>query len=100
MAPDPHNQFLYLWAGGGLLLLGSFVLLLVVYQLESWRRFRTATREERRLIFWAVSFWLLFVVNSMTGIVLTTPPLLLVFWILMVLPMIVRPGESGDATSA
>ena len=100
MAPDPHNQFLYLWAGGGLLLLGSFVLLLVVYQLESWRRFKTATREERRLIFWAVSFWLLFVVNSMTGIVLTTPPLLLVFWILMVLPMIVRPGESGDATSA
>ena len=99
-AADPHNQFLYLWAGGGLLLLGSFVLLLVVYLLDSRGRFKIATREDRRLIFWAVSFWFLFVVNSMTGIVLTTPPLLLVFWILMVLPMIVRPGESGDITSA
>jgi O-Antigen ligase len=99
-AADPHNQFLYLWAGGGLLLLGSFVLLLVVYLFESWGRFKTATREERRLIFWAVSFWFVFIVNSTTGIVLTTPPLLLVFWILMVLPMIVRPGERGNARSA
>lgn len=41
---DPHNQFLFLWAGGGLLLLGSFVLLLIVYLFESWRRFRGGTR--------------------------------------------------------
>ena len=96
---DPHNQFLYLWAGGGLLLLGSFVLLLVLYLLDSWLRFRSGTQVERRLVFWAASFWLMFVVNSMTGIVLTTPPLLLVFWILMVLPMIVRPGKSGNVGS-
>jgi O-antigen ligase len=95
-AADPHNQFLYLWAGGGLLLLGSFVLLLVVYLRESWGRFKSATRENRRLVFWAVSFWFVFVLNSMTGIVLTTPPMLLVFWILMVLPMIVRPGVTED----
>ncbi len=98
-AADPHNQFLYLWAGGGLLLLGSFVLLLVVYMLDSWGRFRAATRENRRLVFWAVSFWFVFVVNSLTGIVLTKPPLLLVFWILMVLPMIVRPGEARDTAA-
>jgi O-antigen ligase len=98
-AADPHNQFLYLWAGGGLLLLGSFVLLLVVYLLDAWGRFRTATRENRRLVFWAVSLWFVFVVNSMTGIVLTNPPLLLVFWILMVLPMIVRPGEARDTAA-
>jgi O-antigen ligase len=86
---DPHNQFIYLWAGGGLLLLGSFVLLLVVYLAESWQRFKIGTAEERRLIFWAVSLWFVFLVNSATGIVLTSPPLLLVFWVLMVLPMIV-----------
>jgi O-antigen ligase len=91
---DPHNQFIYLWAGGGLLLLGSFLLLLLVYLGESWQRFKAATREERRFIFWAVSLWLVLLVNSATGITLTSPPLLLMFWVLMFLPMIVRREES------
>jgi O-antigen ligase len=94
---NPHNQFLYLWAGGGLLLFGSFILLLLVYTLELWRRFRTATTEERYLIFWAASLWFVFVVNSLTGIVLTEPHLLLTFWILVVLPMIVRPRAQDNA---
>ena len=92
---NPHNQFLYLWAGGGSLLVGSFILLLAVYLLEAWRRFRSAKKEERQLIFFAVSLWFVFVVNSLTGIVLTVPDLLLTFWILMVLPMVVRPERSG-----
>jgi O-antigen ligase len=97
---DPHNQFLYLWAGGGLLLLLSFVLLLAVYLVDARRRFRSGTTEDRRLVFWAVSLWFVFVVNSLTGIVLTQPYLLLVFWILMVLPMIVRPWGRGSASQA
>jgi O-antigen ligase len=92
---NPHNQFLYLSAGGGLLLLGSFILLLGVYLLEAWRRFRSATKEERHLIFFAVTLWFVFVVNSLTGIILTEPDLLLSFWILMLLPMVVRPERSG-----
>jgi O-antigen ligase len=87
---NPHNQFLYLWAGGGLLLFGSFILLLVVYLLEAWGRFRSATGDDRRLIYFAVAFWFMFVVNSLTGIILTQPQLLLDFWILMLLPMVVR----------
>jgi O-antigen ligase len=100
MGQDPHNQFLYLWAGGGLLLLGSFVLLLAVYLIEAWRRFKAGTSDERRLIFWAVSLWFVFVVNSLTGIILTQPHLLLTFWILMVLPMVVRTERSGVAAPA
>jgi O-antigen ligase len=92
---NPHNQFLYLWAGGGLLLVGSFVLLLLVYMLEVWRRFRGAAREERHLLFWAASLWFVFIVNSLTSVILTEPQFLLVFWILMVLPMVVRPQELG-----
>ncbi len=92
---NPHNQFLYLFAGGGSLLVGSFILLLAVYLLEAWRRFRSAKKEERQLIFFGVSLWFVFVVNSLTGIVLTVPDLLLTFWILMVLPMVVRPERSG-----
>ena len=97
LTQDPHNQFIYLWAGGGLLLLGSFILLLVTYLIESWRRFKGGTGEERRLIFWASSVWFVFLVNSATGIVLTSPQLLLVFWVLMVLPMIVRRTEPDIA---
>jgi hypothetical protein len=80
-----------------LLLLGSFVLLLLVYLVESWRRLKEGTRQERRLIFWAVSLWFVFLVNSATGIVLTSPQLLLVFWVLMVLPMIVRRAGTDVA---
>ena len=97
LTQDPHNQFIYLWAGGGLLLLGSFVLLLLVYLVESWQRFKNGTKEERPLIFWAVSLWFVFLVNSATGITLTSPPLLLVFWILMVLPMTVRREDMAVA---
>jgi O-antigen ligase len=97
---DPHNQFLFLWAGGGLLLLGSFVLLLIVYLFESWRRFRRGTREERRLIFWAVSMCFVILVNSLSGIVLTTTYLLLPFWIVMMLPMVVRLRDRGPTAPA
>jgi O-antigen ligase/polysaccharide polymerase Wzy-like membrane protein len=97
---DPHNQFLYLWAGGGLLLLTSFLLLLLMYLWEAWRRLRTGTRDERLLIFWAVSVWFVFVVNSLSGAILTAPHLLLVFWVLMLLPMTVRPRERAAAQLA
>jgi len=97
---NPHNQFLYLWAGGGLLLFGSFVLLLAVFLVEASRRFRSATKEDRHLIFFAVSFWFVFVVNSLTGIILTVPHLLLAFWILMLLPMVVRPERNGPSATA
>jgi O-antigen ligase len=95
---DPHNQFLFLWAGGGSLLVGSFILLLAVYLLEASRRFSSATKEERRLIFFAVSLWFAFIVNSLTGIILTVPDLLLSFWILMLLPMVVRPRKDAVVT--
>jgi hypothetical protein len=95
---DPHNQYLYLWAGGGLLLLGSFVLLLVAYLVEYWRRFRSGTRLDRRFVFWSMALWFVFLVNSATGVVLTTPLFLLLFWILMLLPMLVRVGEGRSAS--
>ena len=94
---DPHNQFLFLWAGGGLLLFGSFVLLLAFYLVEASSRFRGRAIEERHLVFWAVLVWFVFVINSLTGIILTQPDLLLVFWILMLLPMTV-PARNGDVT--
>ena len=80
-----------------MLLFGSFVLLLIVFVLEAMARFRAASTEGRHLIFWVVSLWFVFVVNSLTGIILTQPSLLLVFWVLMLLPMTVR-SEKQVAT--
>jgi len=97
---DPHNQYLYLWAGGGLLLLLSFVLLLAVYLVDAQRRFRRGTAEERRLLLWAVMLWFVFVVNSASGVILTSPELLIVFWVLMTVPMAVRSGRGEEAEPA
>ena len=44
---DPHNGYLYLWAGGGLAALGSFVLILAVFAWDAVRRFRSTTRSAR-----------------------------------------------------
>ena len=41
--------------------------------------------------------WFVLVVNSLTGVVLTEPHLLLIFWIVMLLPMTVRPERSGSS---
>jgi O-antigen ligase len=87
---DPHNQFLYLWAGGGLLLFGTFVLVQAFFLLDAASRFGRATIRERLLIFWTVSLWFVFIINSLTGITLTQPDLLLAFWVLLVLPMTVN----------
>jgi O-antigen ligase len=97
---DPHNQFIYLWAGGGLLLLLSFALLLIMYLAESWYRYKNGTIVERRFLFWTVSLWFVFLVNSATGIVLTDPPLLLTFWVLMLFPMIVPRRDRISATES
>jgi O-antigen ligase len=91
LTQDPHNQFIYLWAAGGLVLLGSFVLLLLTYLRDVWRRLRGATGLARTLVLWAVALWFVFVVNVATGVILTAPYLLLPFWILMLLPAAVVP---------
>jgi O-antigen ligase len=93
LSQDPHDQFIYLWAGGGLLLLGSFVLLLATFLVDAVRRARRASGEARLLIVWCVSLWFVFVVNAFTGIILTTENLLLPFWVLLLLPAIVTVGE-------
>jgi hypothetical protein len=89
---------LYLWAGGGLVLLLSFALLVVVYLVDAGWRFRLGTAEERRLLFWTVSLCFVLLANSASGIVLTVPGTLLVFWILMALPMTVRTEARGAAS--
>lgn len=97
---DPHNSFIYLLAGGGAIALGSFVLLMLVFLWDAWRRFRGSTGLERALVAFAACFWIVFMVNALAGPVLSDANFMLTIWILMALPALVpirRPGEAVPA---
>jgi O-antigen ligase len=95
---DPHNSFLFLWAGGGILTLSAFLLLFVLFLRDAWRRYRGTSAElPRALIAWCIAIWFCFVVNSLVEPQLTQANSILVFWILMLLPTIVpRPGSPAS----
>jgi O-antigen ligase len=87
---DPHNSYLFLWAGGGLLTLGAFLLLYVLFVADSWRRYSSeANQTARALIAWCLSIWFCFAVNSLVEPQLTQANSILVLWILMLLPTVV-----------
>jgi O-antigen ligase len=91
---DPHNSFVFLLAGGGLLLLGAFLAILAVYALDTWRRFRSAdTPYERVIVIWAAVTLATFVGNALAEPLFTYPSILLTIWALLVLPSIVPKRE-------
>ena len=93
---DPHNSFLFLWAGGGILALGSFILLFLIFVRDSWRRYQSQAELPRMLIAWCVSFWACIALNTLVEPQLTQPNSLLVLWILMLLPTIVPYAKTGE----
>ena len=96
---DPHNGYLYLWAGGGLLALGGFILLLVVFMCDALRRLRDAEGVDRALILWSVSMCLILALNFLTTPFFTVPRVDLTLWIALLLPATVvrRASPATDA---
>jgi hypothetical protein len=96
ISQDPHDSYVWLLAGGGILLLSSFLLLVLAYLRDAWLRLRGAVDgHERVVIIWAVATLFVYLTNTAAGPVLGDPPLLLVIWTLLVLPAVVprrRPG--------
>jgi O-antigen ligase len=87
---DPHNGFLYLWAGGGIAALGSFFLLLAVYAWDVLRRYRSTFDPSARLILlWAPATLFAFLLNAATGTSFSAPGDLLTIWALLVLQAVV-----------
>jgi O-antigen ligase len=94
---DPHNSFLFLWAGGGVLTLGSFLVLFIFFLVDAWRRYRFQAELPRALIAWCVAVWFCFAVNSLVEPQLTQANSLLALWIVMLLPTTVSYTGRKDA---
>jgi O-antigen ligase len=86
---DPHNGFIYVYAGGGLFALGAFVLLLLTFLMDVARRWRWADADGRLLLAFCLGAWFVFIGHSASEPLLTLPNMLLTLWILMLLPSVV-----------
>lgn len=84
---DPHNSYVFLLAGGGVFVLASFVLLLLTFAFDCWRRLRHAREgHERVLIIWSGFALFAFLVNALAEPLFNWPTVLLTIWTLMLLP--------------
>ena len=89
LAGDPHNSYIWILAGGGVFALASLLLLMGTFLWDAIRRARAAISFERALVLWAIGTWFIFMVNTLTGPILSDPTFLLTVWIVLLLPALV-----------
>lgn len=95
---DPHDSFLYLLAGGGILTLCGFLLLIVTFAVDAVIRLRRSTDPYQRLIvLWSSAMLCAFLVNAAAGPVLSDPRMLLTIWAVMLLPSSIGPAAGRTA---
>lgn len=99
---DPHNGYIYVYAGGGIVALSALILLILIYLGDVARRWRWADDEGRTLLAFALGTWLIFMIHAGAEPIFTEPMMILSIWSLMLLPSIVRdkrpraiPGAIG-----
>jgi O-antigen ligase len=81
-----HNMYLWMLAGGGLALLGSFLLLIGVFALDCIRRLRYAVdKHERVLLMWCLAAMVTYMIPQLTGPV-WEPPVVIGIWVILLLP--------------
>jgi hypothetical protein len=83
---DPHNSYVWLFAGGGLLVIVPFALLCLAFIGDTLRRLRKLEGAARVVATWALAFWVVFMVNAIAGPVISRTDFLLTMWTLMLLP--------------
>ena len=97
---DPHNGYLFLWAGGGLLALGSFALLLGTYAVDAFGRYRSDNDPIGRLIIlWGAATLFVFLFNAASGTSFSNPTNILMIWALLVVPAVVPRAAQADSVS-
>ena len=102
---DPHNGYLYLWAGGGLFALGSFLLILATFGWDMVRRLNQSSDPLARIVLlWTTATLFVFLLNATTGTGFGAPDNMLAIWTLLVLPSVVpfsrTPRRDGHQASA
>ncbi len=91
---DPHNGYVYLWAGGGLAALGSFLLILGYAAYDGVRRYmRTADATSKTVLLWCGATLFAFLFNAASGTAFESPPNLLTIWLLLAIPAVVGGEE-------
>jgi O-antigen ligase len=92
---DPHNGYAYLLAGGGIVALASFFLILAVFAVDVVRRFRaTVDPISHLLLIWASATLFVFLFNAASGTSFASPVNILTIWALLVLPAVVKPDDA------
>ena len=90
---DPDNSYVFLLAGGGILALGGFLLLLWGFVRDAFSRLRFAVGSDRGLVIWALSAWFILAVNFAMAPFLPRPKIVLSFWAVMLVPALVRKAR-------
>jgi O-antigen ligase len=91
---DPHNSFVWMLAGGGAFLLGSFSVIILLFARDAWRRHRRAVSDkERILLAWPVLAMVAFLLNATAGPMFSQASELLFLWTLLALPTVVRSAR-------
>ena len=97
LGQDPHNGYVFLLAGGGILALGSFAALVAVFAYDVRRRYRRTSDPIARLILlWTSSMLFLFLLTAASGTTFEATHSVLMIWALLVLPAIVRPDADRE----
>jgi O-antigen ligase len=86
---DPHNSYIWILAGGGVFALAALLLLFGTFLWDAIRRARASISFERALVLWAIGTWFIFMVNTVTGPILSEPAFILTVWIVLLLPALV-----------
>lgn len=90
---DPHNGYIYVYAGGGMLALAALLLVIATYFYEVFRRWRVADDDGRTLIAFSLAIVVLFMGHAASEPVFTEPTMILTIWIGMLLPATVVPSH-------
>jgi O-antigen ligase len=100
---DPHNGFLYILAGGGLVTLLPFLAVIAAFSIDAYRRLRSPLDQiERVLVIWSCATLFVFLLNALSGTEFESATDLLTIWILLLLPSIVgrRAGSRPESPRA
>jgi O-antigen ligase len=97
---EGHNGFLWLLAAGGIVTLGSFLLLLAAFFVDCWQRYRRAVDDvERTLLLFCALGLVVLLVPALAGSVLGNPSELLSIWVVLLLPSVVRRREPSESVA-